>query len=284
MSIAETLQKSHKSASKHAIKGSLYPEFDYLYLQESKRRKAAIQKEKEQLELTIRRTTDHWDAVPPIADFGGADHSDDDFDDNGAPHHHNHSGGEGDDPFQGYDDGPYSAGGGSDHDELPQHHQMPGGPPTAGDDDNFVPPMALDDGDADHAVVETYEDMCRHQIETYLAQAQKYDQHLETSLSKRVREWEDKIKPLLNEQDSRPYFNVRQTGQEVLDRFQEKGVKQKGALSLQEVAGSDAQVYEVIRVFMASLHLANSGNLDIKTKGKDMNLVLKSAQLHELEA
>jgi len=95
------------------------------------------------------------------------------------------------------------------------------------------------------------------QQETYLAHAQKYDQHLETSLSKRVREWEDKLKPLLHEQDNRPYFNVRQYGQGVLDKFEEKGIKTKGKLTLKDVVGEEAQVYEVIRTFMASLHLVS---------------------------
>ena len=296
----ETLQKTQKAASKNAIKGSLYPEFDYLYAQESRRRKAVIQKEKEQVELTIRRTNDNWNSIPPMGDFGG-DHSDGEADDGG---------------HRGYDDDPYQDDGddhfpslGGDHDS---HFPQADGPSSHGalthaaDPDNMAAPMSLDD-EPDHAEVETYEDMCRHQIvrpppsslvffaplshslilshkqENYLAQAQKYDQHLETSLSKRVREWEDKIKPLLSEQDSRPYFNVRQTGQEVIDTFQEKGVKQKGALTLKQVVGPGAQVYEVIRIFMASLHLANSGNVDIKTQGVDMSLVLKSTHIHELE-
>jgi chromatin segregation and condensation protein Rec8/ScpA/Scc1 (kleisin family) len=87
----------------------------------------------------------------------------------------------------------------------------------------------------------------------------------------------------LNEQDNRPYFNVRQYGQGVLDKFEERGLKTKGKLTLRDVVGSDPQVYEVIRIFMASLHLANSGNVDIKVQGTDLSLVLKSTALHDIE-
>jgi len=63
----ESLQKSQKSLPKSTIKAPLYPEFDYLFLQESKRRKAIIQKEKEQLELVCHLDLNN---PPTICSFG----------------------------------------------------------------------------------------------------------------------------------------------------------------------------------------------------------------------
>jgi len=91
--------------------------------------------------------------------------------------------------------------------------------------------------------------------ENYLASAQKYEQQLETSLGRRVKEWEERLAPLLAEQESRKVFDVHEYSSRVLDNFVERGLAPGTTLTLEEVAGPEAAAYEVIRHFMASLHL-----------------------------
>ena len=91
--------------------------------------------------------------------------------------------------------------------------------------------------------------------DSYLASAHRYEQQLETSLTRRVKEWEDRLTPLLSEQESRAVFDVHRYSGRVLDNFVDRGLKPGTSLTLDAVAGPEAPVYEVIRLFMATLHL-----------------------------
>jgi len=271
------LQKSQKHAiPKTTIKAPLYPEFDYLFAKENKRRKALIQKEKEQLEISISRHDSHWTTKTSISNFDSSgnlddhvDNFDDDFDNQGPmEYEENYHGNQpindqnGNQPFMDDDMDGYT-------------HPIR--------DEEFLAPIGLEEKDSNQ-YTDTYEDLCKLRIINYHAKAQKYDQELETSLNKRVREWEDKLKPLLHDQDKRPFFDVRAYGQNVIDCFQDKNLKKNDSLSLKEMVGEDPQVFHVVRMFMASLHLANSGNVDIKKEGSNMKVVLKSKVLHNIES
>ena len=109
-------------------------------------------------------------------------------------------------------------------------------------------------------------------------------------------------------------FDVHEYSSRVLDNFVERGLAPGTTLTLEEVAGPEAAAYEVIRHFMASLHLvsicdqsgaivadrpswenacvcmsacaqrtqANSGNVLIGTDHGRMQLQLLSPVLREL--
>jgi len=96
---------------------------------------------------TIRRTNDNWNSIPPIADFGGNDSGDEDGYDQGGDDHYD---------YNTDDYGPPSA---NDHGGEDGHSKHTD---DINNQDNYVPPMALDEPEQEH--VETYEDLCRHQI------------------------------------------------------------------------------------------------------------------------
>lgn len=109
----------------------------------------------------------------------------------------------------------------------------------------------------------TYEDLVRQHIESYVAEAQRYV--IETDLSRRVQEWESKIKPLLDSELQRTPYDIHAYGRTMLGRLPDRG-KKKVADSKQpafeELVGTK-QPYEVCRMFLATLQLANQGNVEI---------------------
>lgn len=55
--------------------------------------------------------------------------------------------------------------------------------------------------------------------------AQRYEQQLETNMSRRVREWEDKLQAVLKEQEKQPFFDVHKYGEGVLESFSTRKMK-----------------------------------------------------------
>ncbi|XP_030921027.1 condensin-2 complex subunit H2 [Geospiza fortis] len=82
-----------------------------------------------------------------------------------------------------------------------------------GDDDDFVEhediepeaPEELEEGNLDPPEP-GYEELVRRNVELFMASSQKFAQ--ETELSQRIRQWEERMEPLLQEQESRVPFNV----------------------------------------------------------------------------
>jgi hypothetical protein len=95
--------------------------------------------------------------------------------------------------------------------------------------------------------------------DAYLASAHRYEQQLETSLTRRVKEWEDRLGPMLVEQEQRAVFDVHRYSGQLLGTFSDRGLAPGKTLTLEQVAGPAAPVYEVVRLFMASLHLVRPG-------------------------
>ncbi|XP_064603130.1 condensin-2 complex subunit H2-like [Liolophura sinensis] len=109
-------------------------------------------------------------------------------------------------------------------------------------------------------MVSSYEELVRHHVEGFLASAQQYAQI--TELAKRVTEWEDKIGPKLQEEDTHPPFDIHQYGTNVLDHM---GNTKR--IPFRHIA-SGKKVYEVCRLFLATLQLANNYNVKIECEGK----------------
>ncbi|XP_065524610.1 condensin-2 complex subunit H2 isoform X2 [Lathamus discolor] len=110
----------------------------------------------------------------------------------------------------------------------------------------------LEDGDPNPRPSNSlcYEELVRRNVELFMVESQRYVQ--ETELSQRVRCWEERMVPLLQEQESRQALDVRGYGQAL--------VQGCGALghwcSFARLVAGQPQA-EVSRYLMAALQLAN---------------------------
>ncbi|XP_074840334.1 condensin-2 complex subunit H2 [Carettochelys insculpta] len=102
----------------------------------------------------------------------------------------------------------------------------------------------------------SYEELVRRNVELFIANSQKYAR--ETVLSQRIREWEDKMGPKLQEQEERAAFDIHSYGDQLAGSCGRLGEWHSFA-SL--VAGKPA--FEVCRYMLASLQLANDYTVEI---------------------
>jgi len=119
-----------------------------------------------------------------------------------------------------------------------------------------------------------FENLCRQHIKNFMRGAETYAR--ETNLSRRVSEWTARLEPLLHEQDMRPEFDIHAYSDRALQRVAQKsskGTPNAGNTeneSVNTVHFSDVvqgeSSYEVGRMFLACLQLANLGNLDFSQK------------------
>src|SRR3546814_249208 len=99
----------------------------------------------------------------------------------------------------------------------------------------------------------------------------------ETQLTKRVADWQQKLEPLLEEQENREPFDIHVYGDRILNKLgkTKKKQQQSTAIDFADVAGNNSQ-FEVCRMFLASLQLANMGNVELShTSGQDQHLMLR---------
>ncbi|XP_059703637.1 condensin-2 complex subunit H2 isoform X2 [Haemorhous mexicanus] len=144
--------------------------------------------------------------------------------------------------------------------ELEQEH---GADSEEGADNDFVEhedmepeaPEELEEGNLDPPEP-GYEELVRRNVELFMASSQKFAQ--ETELSQRIRQWEELVEPLLQEQESRVPFDVRAYGLALTERCAEVG-QWHSLASL--VAGQPP--FEVCRYLLASLQLANDGEVEL---------------------
>lgn len=80
-------------------------------------------------------------------------------------------------------------------------------------EDHFAPSRMDDDNGAEV----TYEEHCRRRLEEYFRSAQQYVH--ETELSARIDEWGSKLAPLLQDQESRPVFDIHVYGTRLIQGF-----------------------------------------------------------------
>jgi hypothetical protein len=123
---------------------------------------------------------------------------------------------------------------------------------------------------------QTYEDLCKAHIQNYMKDADNYAQ--ETHLTRRVADWQSRILPLLEEQDARPEFDIKASGVKIIDKLcdlkvkdpsQAKGDQETEMFSSFEEIVEGKELYEICRIFLASLQLANMGNIAIKNSEND---------------
>ncbi|XP_068959022.1 condensin-2 complex subunit H2 [Petaurus breviceps papuanus] len=105
----------------------------------------------------------------------------------------------------------------------------------------------------------SYEDLVQKNVELFIANSQKYAH--ETELSQRIRDWEDTIGPLLQEQEEHVPFDIHNYGDQVVASFQQLN---EWCPFADLVAGKPA--FEVCRSMLASLQLANDCTVEITQK------------------
>ncbi|XP_061060334.1 condensin-2 complex subunit H2 isoform X3 [Eubalaena glacialis] len=101
----------------------------------------------------------------------------------------------------------------------------------------------------------SYEELVRRNV-LFIATSQKFVQ--ETELSQRIRDWEDVIQPLLQEQEQHVPFDIHAYGDQVVSRFSQLN---QWCPFAELVAGQPA--FEVCRSMLASLQLANDYTVEI---------------------
>ncbi|XP_054370856.1 condensin-2 complex subunit H2 [Molothrus ater] len=167
--------------------------------------------------------------------------------------------------------------------ELDQERGADSDEGADGDDDDFVEhedmepeaPEELEEGNLDPPEP-GYEELVRRNVELFMASSQKFAQ--ETELSQRIRQWEERMEPLLQEQESRVPFDVRAYGLALTERCAELG-RWHSLASL--VAGQAP--FEVCRYLLASLQLANDAEVELAQE-PGLEAALDTARLRLLSA
>ncbi|EPQ09003.1 Condensin-2 complex subunit H2 [Myotis brandtii] len=102
----------------------------------------------------------------------------------------------------------------------------------------------------------SYEELVRRNVELFITTSQKFVQ--ETELSQRVRDWEDSIQPLLQEQEQHVPFDIHLYGDQMVSKFSQLN---QWCPFAKLVSGQPA--FEVCRAMLASLQLANDHTVEI---------------------
>eukprot|EP00455_Lapot_gusevi_P056009 TRINITY_DN9205_c0_g2_i3.p1 TRINITY_DN9205_c0_g2~~TRINITY_DN9205_c0_g2_i3.p1 ORF type:complete len:366 (-),score=108.38 TRINITY_DN9205_c0_g2_i3:147-1115(-) len=127
-----------------------------------------------------------------------------------------------------------------------------------------------------------YEELVRDHVESYVSSAQVY--LMESKLSRRVAAWQARLEPILEEQEAHPPFDIHAYGQKLIHKLCEEpeASDEKAPAAETQVAFDDLvqgeTSYDICRLFLASLQLANNGNVEIVPGNMSMSLKLLSAE------
>eukprot|EP00047_Mylnosiga_fluctuans_P021028 m.99527 g.99527 ORF g.99527 m.99527 type:complete len:577 (+) comp8721_c0_seq1:38-1768(+) len=163
----------------------------------------------------------------------------------------------------GNDYGGYDEGGFGDHSDAEYEHvPVPEAPA----------PMAMDvEAVYDAQPAGSYEDLVRQHVAHYMEESRKFVS--DTELARRVQAWEARMRPVLDDEERHPPFDIHEYGSEVLHRLP---VSKKKVVQFVDVATeSNAQAYEICRLFLATLQLANAGNVEIIPPAGEGSLSLR---------
>uniref|UniRef100_F1KRK5 Condensin-2 complex subunit H2 n=1 Tax=Ascaris suum TaxID=6253 RepID=F1KRK5_ASCSU len=97
---------------------------------------------------------------------------------------------------------------------------------------------------------------CEEVLKYYLQRYWSVSEETTSRLCQRVQKWEEKMVPILEEEESRREFNIHEYGDEVLGKFQQIGQ----TIPYVELVKGKAW-YECCRYLLSILMLANMGNL-----------------------
>lgn len=120
---------------------------------------------------------------------------------------------------------------------------------------------ALNEG-LNQSATSSYEVLCRKYIDNFMKGAENFAR--ETNLSKRVKEWTNKLEPKLKEQEEAPQFDIHQYSDKILSRVSDLAADTNDTSNIPfyDVV-KDQTPEEVCRLFLACLQLANLGNINV---------------------
>ncbi|KAL3989358.1 hypothetical protein ACH3XW_27345 [Acanthocheilonema viteae] len=101
----------------------------------------------------------------------------------------------------------------------------------------------------------TYQDLLKVHLQKYWSSAEETT----SKLCKRVQQWEEKIQPLLEEEETRREFNIHQYSTELLEQYEGIGQTKTFAELMENINTQ----YDISRYCLASLMLANTGNIEV---------------------
>ncbi|XP_054255720.1 condensin-2 complex subunit H2 [Indicator indicator] len=102
----------------------------------------------------------------------------------------------------------------------------------------------------------SYEELVRRNVELFITNSQKYLQ--ETELSQNLRCWEDRIRPLLQEQEERAHFDIHSYGVVLAEKCQPLGQWHSFASLVRGMPP-----FKVSRYLLAALQLANDSVVEL---------------------
>lgn len=119
-----------------------------------------------------------------------------------------------------------------------------------------------------------FEALCRAHIAKFAKGAEKYAS--ETQLTQRVDQWQEKLEPILAEEEERPEFDIHEYGHSILvsvekalevEHSNEAARDDKPPMVDFEKVTKDCPGYQICRYFLATLCLCNAGNVLLEQEG-----------------
>ncbi|XP_054480888.1 condensin-2 complex subunit H2 [Anoplopoma fimbria] len=141
---------------------------------------------------------------------------------------------------------------GGDDDSDNEHEAFPDDLPAEGEPDIISAGVQRDEL--------SYEDLVTLRVEQLVVNCKGYTQ--ETALSRRVKDWEDKIRPKLELQEQCPVFDIHDYGDQIVSALSSVGQRR----SFSSIV-SGFNNYEACKYLLASLQLANDHTVEVDTAG-----------------
>lgn len=131
-----------------------------------------------------------------------------------------------------------------------------------------------DNTDGDFNSQANLEDLCRSHMDALLAKLTESEK--QTEMAARVSTWKQRIEQHLEEQDSRPPFDIHEYGERVLDKLSlEQGSAE--AMSFADIVRGQKK-HDVARTFSALLQMVNNGDVDLEKGGSCPELICFTAK------
>lgn len=166
------------------------------------------------------------------------------------------------------------------------------------DDDDLddIEPIAMedigghlgDDGERDERlslVVKSFEELCREHMDQHMLEAEKLSN--DAGMAQRVYEWQNSLMPLLDEEEERKPFDIHEYGDEMLNRLEQgQHTVEKEPEDFRKImCKADDTRFDICRMFLATLQLANNGNVLIAAEDggaptTSLRLSLLSREMH----
>ena len=124
--------------------------------------------------------------------------------------------------------------------------------------------ILLQDGFLSNAV-HSYEELCKKHLERYMRSTDRHA--LDSRRIQRVNDWQSKINPVLNLQSKRSKYDIYAYGEALINQLSNTEHKSttetETPVNFARIA-EKKPTHEVCRLFLATLQLANMGNIEIQ--------------------